>query len=178
MVGESLHPIAHVVASASPRAIETAVAMGFAVDNAVDLPSGYLSGVIDHHEQWRWPAPYRRYADLLQRSITLAAVAELHRIIWTRIVKAVPDGAAALVIGHGGGIEPGLVACLPHADHQSWGAPFADCDGVRLSFDHDRFVGIQFHRAHGLCHELPVRCSTASSTRSLGYGGDRLPGMR
>jgi broad specificity phosphatase PhoE len=167
-----------VVASASPRAIETAVAMGLAVDNTVDLPSGYLPGVVDHHEQWRWSAPYRRYADLLQRSNRLAAVAEAHRIIWTRIVKTVPDGAAALVIGHGGGIEPGLVACLPYADHESWGAPFAHCDGARLSFDHDRFVGIQFHRAHGLGHELPVQCSTASSTRSSGYGRDRLPGMR
>ena len=26
-------------------------------------------------------------------------------------------GAAALVVGHGGGIEPGLVACPPDADH-------------------------------------------------------------
>jgi hypothetical protein len=28
--------------------------------------------------------------------------------------------APPLVVGHGGGIEPGLVACLPDADHQSW----------------------------------------------------------
>jgi broad specificity phosphatase PhoE len=154
VVGESLHPFAYVVTSASPRAIETAIAMGLAVDDTVELPSGYLPGVVDHHEQWRWPAPYRRYADLLQGSTTLAAVAEAHRVIWTRIVKTVFDGAAALVIGHGGGIEPALVACLPHADHQSWGAPFAHCDGARLSFEGDRFVGIQFHRM------------------------DRLPGMR
>ena len=123
-----------------------AVAMGFAVDDTVDLPSGYLPRVVDHHEQWRWPVPYRRYADLLQRSTTLAAVAEAHRVIWTRIVQTVRDGDKALVIGHGGGIEPAMVACLPEADHKSWGAPFAHCDGARLSFDHDRFVGIQFHR--------------------------------
>ena len=93
-VGESLGPFASVVASASPRAVETAVAMGFAVDDTVELP----------------------------------------------------DGAAALVIGHGGGIEPGLVACLPDADHQSWGAPFSRCDGARLGFHDGRFVGVQFHR--------------------------------
>jgi hypothetical protein len=33
------------------------------------------------------------------------------------VLAAVPDGAAALVVGRGGGIEPGLVACLPDADH-------------------------------------------------------------
>jgi hypothetical protein len=76
VVGGSLRPFACVVASASPRAIETAIAMGLAVNDTVDLPSGYLPGVVDHHEQWRWPAPYRRYADLLQRSTTLATVAE------------------------------------------------------------------------------------------------------
>jgi broad specificity phosphatase PhoE len=146
VVGESLHPFTYVVTSASPRAIETAVAMGLAVDDTVDLPSGYLPGVVDHHEQWRWPAPYRRYADLLQGSTTLAAVAEAHRVTWTRIIQRLPDGGAALVIGHGGGIEPALVACLPQAPHQDWGAPFGHCDGARLSFEGDRFVGIQFHR--------------------------------
>jgi broad specificity phosphatase PhoE len=145
-VGESLGPFASVVASASPRAVETAVAMGFAVDDTVELPSGYVPGEVDHHEQWRWPRPYRSYAELLGRGGGLAAVAEAYRRIWTSVVEAVPDGGAALVIGHGGGIEPGLVACLPEADHQSWGPPFRHCDGARLGFHDGRFVGVQFLR--------------------------------
>jgi hypothetical protein len=72
VVGECLGQFAYVVASASPRAIETAIAMGLAVDDT----------------RW-WPA-YRAPTT-----------------------------------------NPG---------------PFANCDGARLSFDHDRFVGIQFHR--------------------------------
>ena len=55
-------------------------------------------------------------------------------------------GPFALVIGHGGGIEPGLVACLPDADHQPWGPPFSHCDGARLGFHDGRFVGVQFLR--------------------------------
>src|SRR5215213_10882594 len=65
-----------------------------------------------------------RYVDLLS-SLTLAAVAEAHRGVWTRVVQTVPDGAAALVIARGGGIEPALVACLPGADHESPGCAFA-----------------------------------------------------
>jgi broad specificity phosphatase PhoE len=132
-IGESLGPFAYVVTSASPRAMETAVAMGFAVDDTVELPSGYVAGEVEHHEQWGWPRPYRTYAELLARPSGIATVAEAHRRIWARVVEAVPDGAAALVVGHGGGIEPGLVACLPDADHESWGAPLAHCDGARLS---------------------------------------------
>jgi broad specificity phosphatase PhoE len=147
LVGGSLGPFATGVTSASPRAVETAVAMGFAVDDTAELPSGYVAGEVEQHEQWRWPRPYRRYAELIARAGGLAAVAEAHRILWTRVVAAVPEGAGALVVCHGGGIEPGLVACLPDADHGSWGAPFGPCDGARLGFDAGRFVSIQFRRA-------------------------------
>ena len=137
LVGRSLGPFASVVTSASPRAIETALAMGYAVDDTVDLPSGYLPGQIAHHDQWHWPQPYRRYAELLAQLPKLAAVADAHRALWTRLMAAVPDGAAALAICHGGGIEPALVSCLPHADHGSWSRPFGHCDGVRLCFDRE-----------------------------------------
>jgi broad specificity phosphatase PhoE len=121
MVGQALGSFAYVVTSTSPRAIETAVAMGFAVDDTIELPSGYVPGEVEHHEQWRWPRPYRIYAELIGRRGGIATVAEIHLRIWQRVVEVVPDGAAALVVRHGGGIEPGLVACLPDADHESWG---------------------------------------------------------
>jgi hypothetical protein len=73
----------------------------------------------DHHDEWRWPRPYRTYVELLGRGGELAAVAQAHRRSWRSVVEAVPDGAAALVVGHGGGIEAGLVACLPDADYES-----------------------------------------------------------
>jgi broad specificity phosphatase PhoE len=107
LVGRSLGPFASVVTSASPRAIETALAMGYAVDDTVDLPSGYLPGQIAHHDQWHWPQPYRRYAELLAQLPELAAVAYAHRELWTRMLAAVPDGTTVLVVSHGGGIEPG-----------------------------------------------------------------------
>jgi broad specificity phosphatase PhoE len=147
LVGESLGPFAWVVTSASPRALETAVAMGVAVDDTVELPSGYVPGEVDHHDQWQWPRPYARYAELLQQGGGLTAVAEAHRELWIRVVQGVPEGAAALVVCHGGAIEPALVACLPEADHNSWGAPFGHCDGARLALDGGPFVRLQFHRA-------------------------------
>jgi broad specificity phosphatase PhoE len=147
LVGGWIGPFALVVTSASPRAVETAVAMGFAVDETVELPSGYGPGGVAHHDQWRWSRPYRRYAELLGRPGGLVGVAEAHRVLWARVAQAVPDGDAALVVCHGGGIEPGLVACLPDADHGSWGAPFGHCDGARLGFEEGGFVGVRFHRA-------------------------------
>jgi hypothetical protein len=37
-----------------------------------------------------------------------------------------------------------LVAGLPDADHDLWGAPLGHCDGARLGFDEGRFVSVQF----------------------------------
>lgn len=148
--GAELGPIAYVATSPSPRAVETAIAMGFAVDDTIDLPSGYVPGEAGRHDQWSWPHPYLTYASLIRRGQGLAAAAEAHRAIWTRTAEALPDNAAALIVSHGGAIEPALVACLPDADHQSWGAPFSHCDGARLSFEHGRFVTLQFRRAPAL----------------------------
>ena len=58
-----------------------------------------------------------------------------------------PDGGRTLVVSHGGVIELGLVACLPNADHASWGPPFSQCDGAELDHDGESFTSIRFARA-------------------------------
>lgn len=148
-VGAELGSFELVVTSASPRAIETAIAMGWAVDDAVDMPSGYVPGEVEHHAQWGWPQPYVRYAELLADGGGLAAVAAEHRKIWTEAVRSVPEGSGALIVSHGGSIEPALVSCQPDADHASWGTPFGHLDGVRLDFEDGRFTGARLHRAPG-----------------------------
>ena len=120
LVGESLGPFAVVVTSASPRAMETTVAMDFAVDDTVELPSGYVPGEVDHHDQWRWPSPQRSYAKLIGRGGGLATRRRDPSAHLDDRRCGRPQGAAALVVGHGGGIEPGLVACLSDANSELW----------------------------------------------------------
>jgi hypothetical protein len=97
-VGAELRPIAYVLTSAAPRAIETAIAMGVAVDDTVDLPSGYVPGEVGFHEQWTWAQPWVRYAELGGRGGGLAAATRAHQAAWTRVVAAVADDATALVV--------------------------------------------------------------------------------
>jgi broad specificity phosphatase PhoE len=146
-VGAELGPFGSVVTSASPRAIETAIAMGWAVDDTIDMPSGYVPGEVEHHDQWSWPQPYARYAELIANGGGLAAMAAEHRKIWTDAVLSVPEGNGALVVSHGGSIEPTLVNCLPDADHSSWGTAFGHLDGVRLLFENGRFTRAHLNRA-------------------------------
>jgi broad specificity phosphatase PhoE len=136
----------HVRTSTSARTIETAIAMGYAVDDALEMPSGYVPGEVEHHDQWQWHESYARYAELIHAGGGLSRVAEELALLWVGALRQVPDGDAALVVAHGGGIEPALVACLPDADHSTWGLPFRQCDGARLMHDGERFTTIEFLR--------------------------------
>jgi broad specificity phosphatase PhoE len=144
-IGAALGPFARVATSPLPRAVETAIAMGHAVDELIDLPSGYVPGVA-HHDQWAWPRPYVRYAELIAQGGGLAQVAATGRDAMIRLVSAVADGGAALFISHGGTIEPVLVACLPEAHHEAWGPALGHLEGARLGWENGRFRSIQLRR--------------------------------
>jgi hypothetical protein len=58
-VGPVIGPADHVVVGPLPRHLETAIAMGYAVDDIVEWPSGYLPNVVEHHDQWHWPIRFR-----------------------------------------------------------------------------------------------------------------------
>jgi broad specificity phosphatase PhoE len=145
-VGSTLGPFARVATSPVPRAIETAIAMGHAVDELIELPSGYVPGEVEHHDQWAWPQPYAHYAELIARGGGLAAMASTGRDAMVRLVTAVASGEAALYVSHGGTIEPVLVACLPEAAHATWGPVLSQLEGARLGWDGGRFQTIQLRR--------------------------------
>ncbi len=145
-VGGGLGPFALVLASTVPRTAETAVAMGFAVDDTVAMPSAYLPGVVERHAQWGWAEPFSVYARLLSQNAEYADLVRAQRERWVRAVESVPDGAAALVVGHGGSIEPALAACLPDADHARWGPAMAHLHGATLTYDGGVFTSVALHR--------------------------------
>ena len=146
-IGDSLEPFDRAYASPYPRTMETALAMGFAVDDILEFSSGYVSGEFEHHDQWGWEKPYVRFAEMLRAETTLAKNAAADAQLWANLLMAVPAGGRVLIISHGGSIEPTLVACLPDADHSTRGMPFSHCDGVHLTFTGGRFITAEFQRA-------------------------------
>jgi hypothetical protein len=50
-LGDELPVFEHVTVGDQPRHLETAVALGCAVDEQVAWPSGYIDGVVEHHDQ-------------------------------------------------------------------------------------------------------------------------------
>ena len=135
-----------VLSSEIPRTLETAVAMGFAVDDSLEVPSNLMDAAIDvvgHHERCEWEQPWARFATLVRQPGPVANLGAWLRAIWEQNLVAVPDGERLLVISHGRTIEIGVIACLTDlsiADFAMWGESLHHGEGIRMSYDHGRFT--------------------------------------
>jgi broad specificity phosphatase PhoE len=135
-LGTAMGPFDRVVTSVVPRARETAIAMGFAVDYEL-VTLTFDEDVYAETAASRWWEAAQPFVAL---AAGMAAKGAMWRYghglaaLWRDILTALPEGAAALVIGHSGELEMALVACFPQADHSRWGGPFGPCEGARLLF--------------------------------------------
>ena len=137
LVGQNLGPFDRVVTSTLPRAIETAIAMGFGVDEFNETMSSFGNDV---EREAPWPLSLAGYSEVVRQGGAAAQYANQLVAVYTKLANYLADGRAALVVNHGGVLELGLVACLPEADHIAWGSHFDYCEGMRLFWDKDKFV--------------------------------------
>lgn len=154
-------PFALVATSVFPRARETALAMGFAVDREV-VTLAHDEHVYDEAQASRWweaDKPFVGLAAMIASGGPNFRYAHSLAALWRDLVKSLSDGETALVIGHSGELESALVACLPHGDHASWGPTFGACEGGRLAFGGSPpcFRGVEFLRNPGLVRTARVR---------------------
>ncbi|HXD11060.1 MAG TPA: phosphoglycerate mutase family protein [Anaerolineales bacterium] len=137
LVGQNLGPFDRVVTSTLPRAIETAIAMGFAVDELNETMSTTGDAV---EREAPWPLSPAGYAEVVRSGGAAAHYANQLVTVYAKLANYLMDGRAALVVNHGGVLELGAVACLPAADHFAWGAHFDYCEGIRLFWDNGMFM--------------------------------------
>lgn len=148
-IGREIGPVRFVAVSLAPRTLETALAMGYAVDELWDMDGGLLDAAyteLPFHAQWAVAQPWQRYQDLIGGGGPLAALADRQADLWRQAVQRVSEGECALVISHGGLIEPGLVAVFPTHDSSTWGSPFQHGEGARLTFHQGHFTSPKIQR--------------------------------
>jgi broad specificity phosphatase PhoE len=137
LVGENLGPFDRVITSTVPRAFETAIAMGFAVDEQNELMSTYGNEV---EREAPWPLSLAGYAEVVSKGGAAAKYANQLAAVYSKLADYLADGRAALVVNHGGVAELGAVACLPNADHLKWGSHFEPCEGIRLFWEDGKWM--------------------------------------
>src|ERR1044071_5245430 len=94
-VGEHLGPFDRVVTSTLPRAFETAIAMGFAVDKQIELMSTYG---MDVEREVPWPQPFAAYAKAVRRKDAAAEYANRLAKYYAELADLLAADRAALVV--------------------------------------------------------------------------------
>ncbi len=143
MIGSEIGPFQYVVTSTVPRAYQTAVAMGFEVNEQLELLNTYGDAV---EAEIPWPADFSEYTAPVRRGGAPTRYAQRLKEFFARLAEALPEPGAALVVTHGGVVEIGAVACQPEADHSAWGNHIECCEGVRLFWEDGKFVDAEIIR--------------------------------
>lgn len=141
-LGDEIGSFDLVVTSDKPRAIETAIAMGFAPTETVDDLSDFTAELTRETE---WDAGFAEMARVVgnRPNSPASGVAQKHASIVEEIAERLPEDGRALVISHGGIVEIGTVAALPGHDFSEWDYALGFCEGVRLSYQDGAFVGAE-----------------------------------
>lgn len=148
-LGDQLSRFDHIVTSPLPRCIQTAVAMGYAVDRTINQLAGDdgLGESFPNMNSLDWKLGYRVFSEQLVALPLLTDFVEKQAALWREVVQSVPEAGQALLITHGGGFLDGTaVHCLPLADHDAWGKCSNCCEGVRLSFSGGQFISAEILR--------------------------------
>jgi len=141
--GDQMGPFDRVITSTVPRAYETAIAMGFAVDQQDDRLSSF--GDI-HDAELSWDAGFAAWSRAVGEGGVAARFAHGQAALLREMIASLPEGSRALVITHGGFVEATAVAGLPHADHAAWGTVCDYCEGAVFRFEGDQVVAIDLVR--------------------------------
>jgi broad specificity phosphatase PhoE len=142
-VGKTAGPFDFAVTSPVTRAVETAIAMGYAVDDEIDLLATFGPKV---EAEVDWREGFQGFSRALPRNGAATAYMRDLADLMTRLVTTVAGGGRVLVISHGGVVEASAVGCLPDADHEAWGPACEPCEGVRMTYDGDAFTSIEILR--------------------------------
>lgn len=143
VVGDSMGPFYRTVTSPRPRAIETAVAMGFAVEYEIpelarfpeDLEptTGALAGERITFDAW---------AGEIRHNPRLREYAETQEFLWRSVLDGVPDGGRVLMISHGGIIEVGALGA-DFEEARGLGDGLQYLEGLRLEWTGTRWGRIE-----------------------------------
>ena len=144
LIGQNIGPFDRVITSTHPRAFETAIAMGFAVDEQNEFMSTYGGAV---EKEAPWPQSFINYAEIIKQEGVAARYAKKLAKYYASIMEFISEGRSALVINHGGVVELGVVGCLPNIDFSTWGDSVNYCEGARLYWE-DKFIRAEVLRVN------------------------------
>lgn len=137
---------ARVVTSQHPRAIQTAVAMGHAVDEE-DLTMASMGRLVS--EAIMFGTGFAAIQQAIRSDRAAGLCAELQALQLRHHLSQVGPGESLLVVSHGDIAETGIIGLLDGVDAASLGPSLDYCEGARLVFENDRCTYVETLRFDG-----------------------------
>lgn len=142
-LGNELGDFTFVVSSNAPRAIETAVALGYAVDEIVEE----ISMTPDYIEdEVTWGMNFGEFASVIKQKGQTFDYSKQMAEFLLNFAKKLPKNGSALLVSHGGLIEIATIGCFPNEDYDFWGKYLSTCEGVRFHIKEGNFEKIELLR--------------------------------
>jgi len=135
-IGETMGNFSIVVTSPITRAFETAIAMGYAVDDQIELISTMGEAV---SREIDWDTDYAEFSRVYSKNGELTKFSNSLKALIISILKPLSNDGRALMVTHSGLIQAAAVACMPDADHAKLGNSPSYCEGIGLFYDGEKF---------------------------------------
>lgn len=132
-----------VITSPLPRAAETAIAMGYGIDQEVQDLAVVGKGAMAEID---WPMSFSQFTERTRPGTALAQRGSELSALLLRIANEIGEGRSVLLLSHGAVIEMAAIASTPWLDHTTWGPHCGHCEGVRLTVQEDIFVAAEILR--------------------------------
>ncbi len=125
-----------VVSSPLPRAVETAIAMGFAVDIREPL-LGEWDDETMREPEWDTGFGYASWADAYRLGRRVASYVDQRLPLLQSWIDEIPPGGSLLIVSHGGVVEALTLGLAPDANHAELGDSPGQVEGVLVVYDDD-----------------------------------------
>ena len=143
------HRFDRVITSTIPRTLETALAMGYAVDachEELGLLTAAFWAAVPRHGHWEWDRPFDEYRQLAARDGPLRTLGRAQVEVWSAALQRLPAESAVLVVSHGHVMEAGLTCAVGEDVIDGGERPFAHCEGFRLDYHDGHFRELRWLR--------------------------------
>lgn len=141
-VASETGPFQYTLTSSVPRAVETALVLGYEVNRMDDLLFHYAPETMGEIGD----RSFNAIAKAIKSGKYTASYSQDQVSLLMEALDEVEEGETVLVISHGSMVEIGLVAMFPEFEHGKWGNPFTYLEGYRVGYENGEFIDPQILR--------------------------------
>ncbi|MHA2091540.1 MAG: hypothetical protein ACW98K_11830 [Candidatus Kariarchaeaceae archaeon] len=142
-VGESMGDFDYVVTSTIERAWETALVMGYAVDEM--RPELIVFGE-DVNKELMMETTFSGLKSKYTEKKVIRDYTDFQLHFIKQILNKIEDEQSLLLVSHGLIIDLPLFVMFPQDDPTKWGSIFSYCEGYKVRYDGEKYLDLELMR--------------------------------